>query len=171
MTGIAQAERVEVAPNLDEHTLWQEITRIARTALRESDPEARDGGSQGARFSAQAASGEVFEVRAQPLLHAADGPPIVLVAIRPTTERLPDLEEVRERFGLSLRQGQVALLLARRLSTKEIADELGISRHTARRHVEIAMMRLRVHSRTDIADVLRRPPAPDGQRRAAGAAG
>lgn len=156
-------------PTLDDSLVWQEITRVARAALRDAPTGADAAIPVNSRMRATSSTGESWDVRAQSLLHAANGLPVVVVAL----ERVggapafglgqpvgaPDpgerhLAGLRERFGLSRRQGQVALLLARRLTDKEIAANLGISRHTARRHVEIVLIRLRVHSRAEVGEVL-----------------
>ena len=140
---------------LDEPGVWHEVTRVARAALR--DASAGDPALP-VRARVRAASGESFtwEVRAQPLLQGSHGQPVVVVAL----ERAPEaddgtdlVDDIRERFGLSPRQAEVARLLARRLTDKEIATRLGISRHTARRHAELVMIRLRVHSRAEVGDL------------------
>lgn len=159
---------------LDDQIVWQEVTRLARTALRDAGagtnvPRARD------RLRAESRSGDAWELRAQPLLHAGDGQPVVVVAVERVAAATPTVAEVRDRFGLSPRQAQVAVLLARRLTTKEIAAALRISRHTARRHVELVLIRLRVHSRTEVAELLMETPAPrrerPNRRRASGGGG
>lgn len=166
---------------LDDGQVWQEITRVARAALR----EAQAGDSAGpvaARLRAAMPAGETWDIRTQPLLHTVDDRSIVVVAIErvvqaetpvqapvsvptftPTLRPAPasppaavgdGVEEIRTRFGLSQRQAEVAALLARRLTDKEIASRLGVSRHTARRHVELTMIRLRVHSRAEVGELL-----------------
>jgi DNA-binding CsgD family transcriptional regulator len=61
-----------------------------------------------------------------------------------------------EQFGLTPREAHVAELLVSRLSTREIAQALGISTHTVRRHVEAVLRKLGVRSRMAASDVLRR---------------
>ncbi len=63
-------------------------------------------------------------------------------------------DEVVRRFGLTPRQAEVALLLADRCTSKEIARKLSLSTSTARHHVEAVMLRLGVHSRRDVAERL-----------------
>ncbi|HEX2031580.1 MAG TPA: LuxR C-terminal-related transcriptional regulator, partial [Actinomycetota bacterium] len=53
--------------------------------------------------------------------------------------------------GLTKRQMEVALLVANGLSNREIAEQLVISEHTAARHVEHILARLRLSSRVQIA--------------------
>lgn len=54
------------------------------------------------------------------------------------------------RYGLTERQIDVAALMLDGCTTPEIAEQLGISRHTARRHCENLMARLGVRSRAAI---------------------
>jgi DNA-binding CsgD family transcriptional regulator len=139
---------------LDEPIVWQEITRVARAALRRAaDGDTAAPSSLRARVRGSAIDGDTWAVRAQPLLQAAHDQPVVVVAIE-RVNASTESDEVRRRFDLSPRQAEVATLLARRYSDKEIAARLGISRHTARRHVELVMMRLRVHSRAEVGELL-----------------
>ncbi len=63
-------------------------------------------------------------------------------------------EAVRERFGLTRKEAEVALLLAQRKSTPEIARELHSSPHTIRHHVRRVLAKLGVHSRRAVAATL-----------------
>ncbi|HEY2378979.1 MAG TPA: LuxR C-terminal-related transcriptional regulator [Gemmatimonadaceae bacterium] len=54
------------------------------------------------------------------------------------------------RLGLTRREAQVARLLARRATNREIAEQLGMSPHTVRHHVENVFAKLGVHSRRAI---------------------
>ena len=62
--------------------------------------------------------------------------------------------QVMSACGLTLRQAEVALLIADGLSNPEIAERLGISRFTARNHAEQILARLQVESRWQVARVL-----------------
>jgi DNA-binding CsgD family transcriptional regulator len=56
--------------------------------------------------------------------------------------------------GLSRRENEVAQLIGVGLSTKEIAQRLGISPHTTRHHTERIFARLRVSSRAGVAAIV-----------------
>jgi DNA-binding CsgD family transcriptional regulator len=55
------------------------------------------------------------------------------------------------RFGLTRREAQIARLLARRATNREIAEQLDLSPHTVRHHTENLFAKLGVHSRRSIA--------------------
>jgi DNA-binding CsgD family transcriptional regulator len=65
-----------------------------------------------------------------------------------------DAASIRARSGLSVRQAEVAVLMARRRTYKEIACALGIQPNTARRHCEQVLTRLGVHSRDEVEALL-----------------
>ena len=67
---------------------------------------------------------------------------------------LPTVEQVRGRFGVTAREAEVALLCSRRLSVDEMAAELGVTRHTVRRHVERVLVKLGVSRRREVGPVL-----------------
>jgi DNA-binding NarL/FixJ family response regulator len=63
-------------------------------------------------------------------------------------------EQVMSACGLTLRQAEIALLIAEGRSNPEIAEQLGISRFTARNHAEQIFVRLKVESRWLVARAL-----------------
>jgi DNA-binding NarL/FixJ family response regulator len=65
------------------------------------------------------------------------------------------VEQVARRAGLSPRQTEVALLLVRRLTNREIAERLGLRESTVRRHVEAVFMRLGISGRRQVEVRLR----------------
>lgn len=77
--------------------------------------------------------------------------PAVLVTVSGGAPRIPDRDTLRQRFGLTRRQVDVALLLAERKTNLEMADDLCISEHTVRGHVEAVMGKLGVHDRRKVA--------------------
>jgi two-component system, NarL family, nitrate/nitrite response regulator NarL len=58
--------------------------------------------------------------------------------------------------ALTARENQIGALLKQHLSNKEIAGRLGIEVATVKNHVHNLLDKLRVHSRTDAAHLLRR---------------
>ena len=63
-------------------------------------------------------------------------------------------QQVMGACGLTLRQAEVALLIAEGRTNPEIAERLGISRFTARNHAEQILARLKVESRWQVARAL-----------------
>lgn len=96
-----------------------------------------------------------FELRGM-LLDSLLPAPVILITAEPADAGWPSTAELTQRFGLTPRQGEVALLLSRRLSNREIAKSLTISPHTALRHTEAVMAKLNVRDRRLVADRLRR---------------
>lgn len=89
-----------------------------------------------------------YRLAASLLEDGGDGTPAtVLVVVRPAVPPLPDESELRERYGLTPRQAEVAVLLARGRSNREIADRLTISPHTARHHAQRVLEKTGVDSR------------------------
>ena len=85
----------------------------------------------------------------------------VQVALEVTASALPAaapaeraLDALASAHGLTAREAEVAVLLARRLRNDEVARTLGVSAHTARRHTERVFQKLGVRSRGDVAAVV-----------------
>jgi DNA-binding response OmpR family regulator len=77
----------------------------------------------------------------------------------PTAPSAPDVslltpQQIVVACGLTLRQAEVALLIAEGCTNPEIAERLGISRFTARNHAEQILARLKVESRWQVARAL-----------------
>ena len=68
----------------------------------------------------------------------------------------PPAAVLRDRLGLTAREAEVALLLARGRSNREVADALTISPHTARHHVQSVLGKLGISSRAAVAHALLR---------------
>lgn len=67
------------------------------------------------------------------------------------TPSIPD--GISDQYGLTDREEEVFHLLVRRLSDKEIADELSISARTVNRHVSNLLAKLNVHTRREVASI------------------
>ena len=126
-------------------------------ALRTAEAPSRDGHLPRHRVQLERRE---FMLNAS-LVRAGDGDPdpqLVVIVKEVNGDRPPT-----ERFGLTPREAEVAALLARRLTNREIAEALGISRHTVRHHAERVFTKLGVHSRRDVAGRLETPgDDPDG---------
>jgi DNA-binding response OmpR family regulator len=84
---------------------------------------------------------------------AAIHPAPVAPAAEPDASLLTP-QQIVTACGLTLRQAEVALLIAAGRSNPEIAEQLGISRFTARNHAEQIFVRLKVESRWHVARAL-----------------
>lgn len=71
----------------------------------------------------------------------------VLLSLETLSRGLPTPQQLGERHGLTPREAEVALLLARGLSNREIAERLSLSPSTVRHHAEWVFTKLGVHSR------------------------
>jgi len=83
-----------------------------------------------------------------------DGPAVVISFERSAPGEMCDAA-LRERFGLSPREVQIARLIATGLSNRAVAERLGLSPHTVRHHGERVFDKLGVRARADIAGRLR----------------
>ena len=81
--------------------------------------------------------------------------PLALVVVECTTPTATTLARWRERYHLTDRELAVSLLLSEGQSNADVARVLGVSTHTARRHVEHVLMKLGVHSRAAVGAHLR----------------
>ena len=75
---------------------------------------------------------------------------------------LPGPRALRQRFGLTRREAEVARLLAEGLPDRAIADGLSIAHATARRHTERVLRKLGVSSRAAVASCLCQPDVSRG---------
>jgi DNA-binding CsgD family transcriptional regulator len=83
-------------------------------------------------------------------------PPLAVVVVAIVGDPgAPSAECLRERFGLSPREVEVARLLADGLSTHELSAMLHVSSHTARHHTESVLRKLRVRRRSEVGRRLR----------------
>jgi DNA-binding CsgD family transcriptional regulator len=82
----------------------------------------------------------------------------------PVAEERPPADERTER--LTRREREVALLVARGLTNRQIAQELSVSRNTTNNHVARILRKLGLHSRAQIAAWVteRRPPSSERNR-------
>jgi DNA-binding CsgD family transcriptional regulator len=144
-----------LASDPEEDTIRAHLQRVARRMAQlgqQDDPE--DGLSVSvdrmvqtrlARYRVRGArAGKTLADAGAPVLVIADRDPAPLVA----------LEEVQKQFNLTPREAEVARLLARHKTNKEIAEALCISPHTTRHHTEAVLRKLEVGSRRDVRERL-----------------
>ena len=91
-----------------------------------------------------------FMMSAVPLPSGVIDEPIGMLTVWPRSRSL-DIAGLRGRFGFSVREAEVAILIAERRTDAEIAKELGISWHTVRSHVERIFEVLGCHGRREAA--------------------
>lgn len=132
--------------------LEAEMARIARCLVDLGHGRRRD------EVIPRPAGAEVQTARAHYRIRGSyvDGPhlesdSLVLITLERGLPALPSPQTLRERFDLTRRQAQVALLVAQGKQNTEIAEVLGISPNTARRHTEKVREKLAVHSRAEVA--------------------
>jgi DNA-binding CsgD family transcriptional regulator len=80
----------------------------------------------------------------------------VLVLIERLQPLFSPVVDLRSRFALTVREAEVALLLAEGLTDGAIAARLDLSPHTARRYSERVLGKLGLHSRAAVAIILLR---------------
>ncbi|MGZ8377103.1 MAG: helix-turn-helix transcriptional regulator [Gemmatirosa sp.] len=88
------------------------------------------------------------------LLWGVEGAVQVSLAVEDAAPHDPLPAPALQALGLTLREAEVAQLLARRLSNAELAAALGVSQHTARHHTERVMQKLGVRRRAEVAPTL-----------------
>lgn len=97
------------------------------------------------------AGGSRFRV----LTNRIDGSKVLLVLLVDDSHKhIPSIAVLMERFGLTPREAQVAVLLAQRESNKEIARLLSVTVFTAERHTEKVLSKLGINSRRHVLAAL-----------------
>ena len=96
------------------------------------------------------ADGE-FEVRGIAVAGAVAGHGrVVVITVRSVPLHRLSPASLHDIYGLTLREARVAALLDAGVHNREIAESLGISVHTVRRHVESVLRKLGIHSRAHV---------------------
>lgn len=96
--------------------------------------------------------GEWYDVRSGTVV--GPGVPVMVVLLERCDGKLPTDEQMPRDFGFTASETRVARLLASRLSNREIAWELDVTEHTARRHTEKVLQKLGVRRRTEVERAL-----------------
>jgi DNA-binding CsgD family transcriptional regulator/PAS domain-containing protein len=128
-------------------------TSLRQVAAAVVAPLAPDqSGQQGNRSDGRrleiATSTAAYRLRGNLVGYNALGHPrAIMVSLNRVAFEIPAPDSLRTRYGLTVRELQVASLIMHRLSNTEIARMLGISPHTARHHTENVLAKLGVRSR------------------------
>lgn len=80
---------------------------------------------------------------------------VVRVAVRALDADESSAAGTQAAYGLTTAESRVAVLLTQRKTAREIASEMRITEHTARRHTEHVMKKLRIHSRREVVRMFR----------------
>lgn len=99
---------------------------------------------------------ELTATRSNALLGAG---PVVCVAFRRRMAAPLTNDELRDRYGLTARECEVARLVGQGLSNREMAERLSVSFFTARNHVERVLGKLGVGNRARVGTLLRNEAA------------
>jgi DNA-binding CsgD family transcriptional regulator len=132
----ADAERGDIAREM--RSVSRAVLADRRAEAAEVEVATREGRY---RMRARILSQKIREIR-----HRA-----VLVTIERAAAHLPSCACLMQRFGMTAREADVALLLARGKRNTAIAEELMISTHTARHHTESVLSKLSVHTRAEVS--------------------
>lgn len=128
---------------------------IVATAMEELAREVSRPGARPVRTSVTTAQCS-YTLWASSLRPNVFGTGRVLIEVDRGAGVLPPCEDVQNRFDLTPREAEVALLLAEGLENRCIAERLSISPHTARHHTEAVMKRLGISSRAAVTVALLR---------------
>jgi DNA-binding CsgD family transcriptional regulator len=85
------------------------------------------------------------------LMGAPGTPELIILLVERQAPRVFSDHELRALYGLTPRECGVVRLLASAATDMQIAHKLGISWHTARRHTERVLLKLSVHTRSEVA--------------------
>lgn len=132
------------------------IGALARELVAGRDPRHAPPASSGAPLVRELRTAAApYRISATSSPAADAGCACLLILVERVARRTLAATELARRFGLTRREWDVALLLARGFSNADIAAALGVSIHTARRHVEHVLAKLGVHSRAEAGAVVR----------------
>ena len=130
----------------------------AASELRNAIPSIATGRSRGATAACEEVvrlARAEYRIRARAVrAEAPRGLVIVTVGRHPVAATLSPAE-LAARYGLTRAEARVASLLEGARTSRQIAEQLGISVHTARRHAEAVLKKLGVHSRGAVGARLR----------------
>jgi DNA-binding response OmpR family regulator len=89
------------------------------------------------------------------LRRATPAPAPAAPAAAASVQRELSDDQLRDQYGLTAREVEVARLLADGLSNSEVAEQLGVRENTARNHTERVMKKLGTSKRARVGPILR----------------
>jgi len=141
-----------LASDPQQSTIEVELARLARGLRRLGYPRRSDRRALPAPGEhAVATSRRRYVFRGAILPPGAYGPDEAFVITVDPEVGGPSPRALQERFGLTAREAEVTLLLARGLSNADIAEKLFIAPGTVKRHTENVLAKLEVRSRAAVA--------------------
>ena len=136
----------------DRDQVRAEVTRVVRGILRVPAFDALS--AREPRGSSEVRTRAARYKIVGSLLEATVPGSAAIVLVHRLERSVPDARELSGQFALTQREIEIAQLLRRGLSSRQIAQELDISVNTTRRHVERILLKLNVHNRTAAAAIL-----------------
>ena len=129
---------------------WEAISQAAFILAKRLYAKAKLSGRDGSPFAPEEMqiAGTDLCIR-WALAPAADDNPRTHGA-EPLSSGREAIALMQRKYKLTRAEARVAMLLARRKTNREIANDLDITGHTARRHTEHVMKKLTIHRRADV---------------------
>lgn len=138
----------------DPGALLDEVGALARcvSLMGRSDPETMRGETADVEERKVTVGERAYHLRALPVAAGVVTPGrATVVEVAETTPTLPSERDLQRRFGLTPRESEVVLLLARGATNREAGEALGISPHTVRSHAQRIFRKLDVTTRKALA--------------------
>jgi DNA-binding NarL/FixJ family response regulator len=151
LTGSVDASRIRTEAQRMAWTLGAGVRRQSRARVVGCSTTLETQTSRELRLGAR-----TYTLRASLIgEHLVGAEPAVLVTIVSATAQPLTDEALEATYGLTMRETQVARLIAEGLSNNEIAERLSVKFFTARNHVERTLGKLGVASRHRVGPLLR----------------
>ncbi len=130
------------------------LRMVGRQAAQASQQDVGERAQEG-RASAQAApSGEPAEDADKPAAPSEQAAGVAGGQAGGMGSWTRSCREISARFGLSAREEEVLFLLAKGRTISFVADELGVSFNTAKSHIRHVYVKIGVHTRSELLDLV-----------------
>lgn len=127
-----------------------ELTRCLRLA-QDLRAAGRASGNEPIEQNLVSIHGTGFRLRA---IKLTDRPGVILCSRAQTLRTLPSDTELVQRYGLTKREAEVCLLMARGERNQRIARRLGITEHTIKLHARKVLTKLGISSRSAVVHAI-----------------